>query len=124
MNRYFVTIDYDEPKQKTYRAVEICKNRDELKRFETGDFLVDWIDSLKSMEDADVVLHSSSVDHFLMDGGKYLECAVKKIDGKHEIVGFDDYLAGNYDFTAMISTRMKSFQSLQKYYKKKKKVEK
>lgn len=125
MKRYFVTIDYDEPKQKTYRGIEVCKRSDEeeiIKRFETGDFLVDWIDRLKwigedSGEDEVIILNSSSVDHFIMDGRRYVERPIKCSGENYEISNWDDY-----DFTAMMSSRMKSFKSLQAYYKKKKKV--
>ena len=75
-----VFINYDEPKSETYKVVGISMNdkgkdgRTEIE-FKSGDFVKDWYDCTKhiieNVVDTEPVLHSSSVDHFIMDGAKF-----------------------------------------------------
>ena len=75
-----VFINYDEPNTETYKLVGISMNdkgkdgRTEIE-FKSGDFVKDWYDCTKhiieNVVDTEPVLHSSSVDHFIMDGAKF-----------------------------------------------------
>lgn len=72
-----MSVDYDDT-QDSYRAIEVENNiTKEIKRFDTGDAVVDyywfkkWLYSNKSNLSGLSV--SSSFDHFIMDGDKYLE---------------------------------------------------
>ena len=71
----FTSIDYEEPKQKTYKAVSVCDNNNKTVLFNTGDFVKDWYDSIKhlltNLADEPNHMHSTSVDHFQMDGNGY-----------------------------------------------------
>jgi hypothetical protein len=114
MESVFISIDCDEPNQETYRAVCVGDIR-----FETGDFLIDWINHLKYLGSLEFnfVIHSSSVNHFLMDGSKYYEVGIRNEYGKYNIVTRDEYLNGDYDFTAILLYDMTSFQEVREYYK-------
>ena len=82
---YHMSIDYDEGDQASYRAVDVSISKLDGKgkwrnrkgaRFETGDVVADWRAAVKWVagrldEDDDVVLQSSSCDHFTMDGDDY-----------------------------------------------------
>jgi len=74
MDSLFVSIDYDDGEQDTYRAVTVDFNGD-IKRFETGDPVKDYRDAMQfcnaNREDVIGVMCSSSVDHFTMDGDNY-----------------------------------------------------
>ena len=75
-----VFINYDEPNTETYKLVGISMNdkgkdgRTEIE-FKSGNFVKDWYDCTKhiieNVVDTEPVLHSSSVDHFIMDGAKF-----------------------------------------------------
>jgi hypothetical protein len=68
------TIRYDEPNVSTYTSVDIIDGKNKHV-FNTGDFIKDWFDSTKfaltgGLGEHPMLMHSSSVDHFIMDGGK------------------------------------------------------
>jgi len=71
----FTTINYEEPKQSTYESIAISDMDDNTVLFNTGDFVKDWYDSIKhlltNLGDEPHHMHSSSVDHFQMDGKGY-----------------------------------------------------
>lgn len=72
-----LSIDYDEGKPGTYRAVEVTGPRELVKRFETGDVEADWRSAILyaagHLEDgtAAFIITSSSCDHFCMDDDNY-----------------------------------------------------
>lgn len=76
--RGFITIDYDESNQDSYKSVELHIGDTYKKRFETGNFIIDWINVMQFVQE--LMYHgrmpgcsfSSSVDHFYMDGDKYI----------------------------------------------------
>jgi len=72
MKRGFITIDYDEPKAKTYRGVHL-HIEDEVNKFDSGDFIKDWFNMNKFIAHSYLTgcSISSSYDHFFMDGAKY-----------------------------------------------------
>jgi len=76
-----IGINYREGDKKnlSYESVEIVLgisgDRD-VKLFNTGNFVKDWFDHVKWLVMNDIskkefIMHSSSVDHFLMDGAPY-----------------------------------------------------
>ncbi len=72
-----VSIQYDEGKKKNlnYKSVQLSYNWGEDKKlFNTGNFVKDWYDCIKFMImniNDEPVSHSSSVNHFIMDGAKF-----------------------------------------------------
>lgn len=77
IHRGYLTIDYDEPDQSTYRSIELTNTEtDELIKFDTGDFIIDFIMfKLYTQSSAKTTIYSigcsSSYDHFFMDGENY-----------------------------------------------------
>jgi len=73
----YVSIDFEDGNQANYRAINLSIKGEELS-FKTGDPIKDWYDMIKSLIFAEDgyrgYVHSSSVDHFYMDGEQY-ECA-------------------------------------------------
>lgn len=83
-----VKINYEEGDQSTYRGVEILygKSLDEIKVFNTGDFVQDWYDHTKFIihELMDTEYHisnSSTVDQFIISGDKYDPVYLYNIEG-------------------------------------------
>lgn len=93
-----IRINYDEGNKKNlgYQSVEIIF-RDEKynKTFSSGDFIKDWYDMRKYMiKDIDLsdelyFVHTSSVDHFIMDGAPYDSAYLHVIDEKPVLKYFD-----------------------------------
>ena len=77
----FISVDYDEPNQKSYRGYNVKNGSGGKLRFDTGDFLIDSI-LLKLFVDSSMksvccsFTYSSSFDHFFMDGDDYKEVYV------------------------------------------------
>lgn len=78
----YVTINYNEDGNQNnlgYKSVEVSigmsQNKDKTETFSSGDFIKDWFNAtkfiLQNVEDSEPVGHSSSVDHFIMDGAKF-----------------------------------------------------
>ena len=72
----FINIRYDDGNASDYEAVEIHYGNNEKEIFNSGDFVKDWWYMRKFMIqnllDAEMYFtHSSSVDHFIMDGAPY-----------------------------------------------------
>lgn len=74
----FIIIDYEEGSKKEnlgYKSVIIYNRKNEKFVFDSGDFVKDWYNAKKKyveMADDELYLrHSSSVDHFIMDGAKF-----------------------------------------------------
>ncbi len=74
-----VSINYSEVNKKDlkYKSVQISYDRlKKKKKFSSGNFIKDWYDKNKFLSDTEIwntepVLHSSSVNHFIMDGAPY-----------------------------------------------------
>jgi len=105
----YITINYAEAGSKeplNYKSVEIHYG-DELKRiFNTGDFVKDWYDMRKFMiielsETETHFSHSSSVDHFIMDGAPYESAYLHMSEDKAELKYVDhndpDYIYTQQD---------------------------
>ena len=71
------TINYIESNPQTYKSVKIWVNKDNEFVFDSGDFVKDWFNSLKfvltgGLGEYPRLSDSSSVNHFIMDGGSGL----------------------------------------------------
>lgn len=92
-----IRIIYNEPDAKTYKSVEISfgkfSGKEETRTFDTGNFIQDWYDMrkfmIKEMEDEPYMSHSSSVDHFFMDGAQYDSAYLHIVDEKPVLKYFD-----------------------------------
>lgn len=78
MQTAHLSIDYEEGDQSTYRAVELRVRQGEVViRCASADPVKDWervvylADLLRREEQVDVVMFSSSCDHFVMDGESF-----------------------------------------------------
>lgn len=82
LNRAWMTIDYDEGDQSTYKAVTVKIRDGKEVRFSTGDPVADWKSALRHAADesVDMVLFSSSVDHFVMDGDGFQWGSIEGLD--------------------------------------------
>lgn len=69
-----------------YQFVELSSQKGGRIKFNSGNFVKDWYDAkkkyLETEEEDPVFCHSSSVDHFLMDGAKYDSAYLHVVDGK------------------------------------------
>jgi len=71
------SINYEEGstvKDLGYKSVNVYYGDGVNKNFDSGDFVKDWYDALKftlHLEDEFGHSHSSSVDHFIMDGAEF-----------------------------------------------------
>ena len=93
--RGYISIDYDDENQSSYKGVIVTYNANIKKVFNTGDFVKDWYNLNKFLE---IELPNtrftilSSVDHFLMDSDSFESSYLK----------FDDnelpYLTKVFDF--------------------------
>lgn len=90
------TVKYNDIDVSTYEAV-VINDRDsgEEHIFNTGNFVKDWFDALKfvltgGLGEYPILSNSSSVDHFIMDGGgdlydsAYLEITESSAELKYE----------------------------------------
>ena len=71
-----IGINYKEPNPAKYESVYLHYGSGEKKVFASGNFVKDWYDILKfviqNILDSELAIcHSSSVDHFIMDGAPY-----------------------------------------------------
>ena len=73
----FLSIDYDEGDQASYRGVEVRFKDYPTVRFETGDPVADWfamtefVNTIHDKTEDTIVMFTSSCDHFVMDGHDY-----------------------------------------------------
>ncbi len=82
-----IGINYKEPNTQKYQSVRISYGEKEEKLFATGNFIKDWYDMRKftafELSDSEPYFcHSSSVDHFIMDGAPYDSAYLHMIDDK------------------------------------------
>jgi len=73
-----LSIEYDDGKQSTYECIAINVDG-EVKEFDTGDPIIDWINYCFWRKDQDiVVMCSSCFDHWFMDGDDYFDLHFNK----------------------------------------------
>lgn len=85
----FVTIKYNEGAfdDLGYKSVELHYGTNEKENFQSGNFVKDWYDMRKFMienlfNSESHFSHSSSVDHFIMDGAPYDSAYLHMINDK------------------------------------------
>ena len=107
----FITINYDEGNDENlgYESVEIHYGKDEKKFFNSGDFVKDWFDMRKMMitelsKTEPHFVHSSSVDHFLMDGAPY-DSAYLHFTDNSAFLKYINRKKGNLSMHEMIANR-------------------
>lgn len=89
-----ISIRYDEGSFEPnlgYKAVEFWhRGGDKEEIFNSGDFVKDWFNCqrfiIKEWDNEEPVSHSSSVDHFIMDGAKFDSAWLTVKDGKPVLV--------------------------------------
>ncbi len=93
----YISINYEDGTATGYESVELHYGRgeNEVKRiFNSGNFLKDWYDMRKVMitevDGEGHYSHSSSVDHFIMDGAPYESAYLHVIDGKAVLLYVDE----------------------------------
>jgi hypothetical protein len=93
-----ITINYIDVDQ--YISVDLHENG--LKKsFNSGDFIKDWWDMRKYViieRNNSIIMCSSTVDHFIMDGAPYDSTYLHMIDGKPilKYIHPDDYKTNKY----------------------------
>ena len=118
MRTIVLRLDYDDENQSSYERLVISLN-DENTTFNTGDIVIDFIDMLHWISDTDfdMMLCSSSWDHFFMDGDDITTMYVDHSDEENpkvvlpsEIIDMDEVM--EYP----IHTFIKTMDDLKKYY--------
>lgn len=72
-----ISITYNDGNKKNlgYKSVNLSYENNKKKHsFKSGNFVKDWYDCIKFIITSDIkepVMHSSSVDHYIMDGAKF-----------------------------------------------------
>jgi len=113
-----ISVNYDEPNPETYKSVEITLDNGEVLIFDSGDFIKDWFNLHKKIITEKLPIyhlsHSSSVDHFLMDGAPYESVYLHVLDddGKAEL----KYL--NRDDKNWVFTQRHIYESKTKFFVK------
>jgi len=85
-----IDVLYDEGNKKDlqYKCVQASfTSRKTKKNFASGDFVKDWYDCMKFIitnekTNKEPIYHSSSVEHFIMDGAPYDSAYLQQINGK------------------------------------------
>lgn len=114
------SINYNETDQNSYKYV---KTGDKI--FDSGDFVRDWYYSMKyiiHLEDSEwePQSHSSSVNHFIMDGDKYDSAYLAETeDGSFDLVY--DYNGKGIEFFVPAGEKW-TWKELRKYCGDEKKV--
>jgi hypothetical protein len=105
----FTTINYEEPNPKTYKSVEIHDFDDNITKFESGDFVKDWYDLTKflltNLINEPFHTHSSSVDHFIMDGAPFDSMYLGFDDETKTPILSDDYDDGGVELFVKKGTK-------------------
>ena len=100
----YTTINYDDGNKENlgYESVEIHYGKNQKKFFNTGNFVKDWWDLRKFQiqklaETESFFTHSSSVDHFIMDGAPYDSAYMHMVNDK-AVLKYVDKSKPNYLF--------------------------
>ena len=95
-------VNYDEGNEKDlgYRSVYLHYGKDKEKLFKSGNFVKDWWDLRKYQiqklsKSEPHFSHSSTVDHFIMDGAPYDSAYLHMVDDK-AVLKYVDRTKKNY----------------------------
>lgn len=101
----YTTINYDDGNTENlgYKSVELHYGDKQKKFFATGNFVKDWWDRTKFiiqelLDTEPFFTHSSSVDHFIMDGAPYDSAYLHVVDEK-PVLKYIDTSDPNYLIT-------------------------
>jgi hypothetical protein len=88
-----IGINYDEGADAlNYKSVYIHSSNLKV-NFDSGNFIKDWYDAIKKylteLSEEEFLSHSSSVNHFIMDGAKFDSAYLHMVDGKAILKYFD-----------------------------------
>ena len=115
-------INYEEPIPKTYESVDIQygDGMKEKKVFASGNFVRDWWNVKKFMiqnllDSEHAFCHSSSVDHFIMDGAPY-DSAYLRTDDKGMPYFQYEYTEDSIEFFVPKGTKP-TWEELKELYK-------
>lgn len=130
-NKYylgFVTVDYDEFNQQSFRAIEVhCKKtnekKDDIKRFVNKDPLIAWFEYSKWLysvflpnNEIIALTKSSSVDDWFTDGEEYFERHFHPKTGKFLSIKGDKYHPDLEEYpTCVVNKSIHSFNELKRY---------
>jgi len=99
----YTTINYDDGNEQNlgYESVELHFGKDEKKYFNTGNFVKDWWDRTKFiiqtlLDSEPFFTHSSSIDHFIMDGAPYDSAYLHTTDDGKPILKYIDKTDPHY----------------------------
>jgi hypothetical protein len=106
-----IDINYDEGNEENlgYKSVQVSYGNNEKKIFNSGDFVKDWFDMTKYVitvlyKTESHFIHSSGVDHFIMDGAPYDSAYLHTVDGK-AVLRYINRKKGSLDMDEMIANR-------------------
>ncbi len=121
---YILNIEYNPYISNPYKFLELRWEK-EKQVFNTGDFIVDFIDSQKWLGDKefDFLIYSSSVDHFFLDTDLYQEMPVKNMADEWDESDLQFSNWEDYDFRTVKRKDMETFEEVRTYYKSKKNVQ-
>ena len=120
-------IIYDEENQSSYKSIGVSVKEDGIetkKIFDSGDITVDFIDYIKwiSSNTFDIVIHSSSWDHFFMDGDEIISIHIDHSDDNKVVVDHKEIMEKIDNLIEYpVPKNIKSFEELKAYYKEHKK---
>jgi hypothetical protein len=136
----FSTIRYTEPKQSTYRSIDLKyqeNGQEKTKSFDSGNIIIDYYDYMLFLQELPDswykenyhIIGSSTWDHFFMDGNKYTESYFDPATGEFmdwrkawDEKNFELYrdIVDNGKYPRVIHlTCHKNFLAVKKYYKAK-----
>lgn len=135
----WLTVDYDDSNQETFKGLKLSimdfatSEEIEVLHFNTGDPIVDWFNYHKFLYGGEAyekglftIGGSSNVDHWFIDGDKYIEKHLKVLDNGDRVefmtqdeidnLSLDEL---NATYKSVITQDIKSFQELKDYVKAK-----
>ena len=132
----FLKINYEDGDASTYNGIELLLGDDGVKKFSSGDPLIDWYEYCKYIYNGSAIednitsiIHSSSVDHWFMDTDEYIEKYIEYDEntGKYDFITTDTMNILSLDelrtkLRCVVAKDMKTFQDLKDYYEKKQKI--
>lgn len=124
-----ISIDYNDGNKKNlgYKSVDVSYNNlKSVKKFDSGNFVKDWYDCTKfcitKIGNKEPIIHSSSVNHFIMDGAKY-DSAYLVVTEKSTSLSYDSKLHGENIELFVEENTTPTWEELRKICGDEKKVE-
>lgn len=125
-----VNIDYNDGNKKNlgYKSIDVSYNNlKSKKKFNTGNFVKDWYDCVKfcitQIGNKEPISHSSSVNHFFMDGAKF-DSAYLVVTKEKTSLSYDAKMHGENIELFVEENTTPTWEELRKICGDEKKVEK